>query len=116
MRIMIIGIVLVAALAACATVKLPEDQLERSEASIRSADELGAQAVPAARLHVQLARDQAAQARKLAAKGDARAPLMLARAQADADLALVLARQAAVHADAVQAAADLKDVKARAAP
>src|SRR4051812_9143551 len=93
----------VVGLGACATVQIPADQLERSEASIRGADEVGAQSNPTAKLHVQLAKDQTLEAKKLASNGDARAPLMLARAQADAELAIVLAREVAVHREAAQA-------------
>lgn len=108
--------VAVLGLAGCATVQLPAERLERSEASIRGAQEVGALGVPAARLHLQLARDQTAAAKKLAADGDERAGLVLARAESDADLALALAREASVHADAVKAGEDLQAVRARGAP
>jgi len=100
----------------CATVQIPPDRLEGSEASIRGAEEMGASNVPAARLHVQLAKDETAMARKMAADGDERAVLVLARAEADAELALGLAREVAVHGEALRAAEDLKAVKARATP
>lgn len=103
-------------LAGCATVQIPPDRLENSEASIRGAEEMGAQGVPAAKLHVQLARDQTAQAKKLAEEGDERALLVLARAEADAELALGLAREVAVHGEAQRAAEDLKALRARPAP
>lgn len=67
-------------LAGCATVQIPADRLERSEASIRSAQEVGALGVPEAKLHVQLAKDQTEIAKRMAAKGDERAVLVLARA------------------------------------
>ncbi|MDP2273981.1 MAG: hypothetical protein Q8N23_35500 [Archangium sp.] len=103
----------VLALAGCATVQLPADRLQGSEASIRSAEELGASNVPAARLHLQLAKDETLAAKKLAADGDDRAELVLARAEADAELALGLARQVAVHSEALRAEEDLKAVRAR---
>lgn len=104
------------ALCACATVRIPAERLQRSEASIRSAEELGAQGVPAARLHLQLAKDQTETAKRMAAKGDDRAVLVLSRAEADAELALGLARAAAVHAEATRAAEDLKAVQTRGVP
>ncbi len=107
---------IVLTLSGCATVQIPADRLESSESSVRSAEELGASKVPAARLHLQLAKDQTAAARKMAADGDQRATLVLARAEADAELALGLAREAAVHSDALRAAEDLKAVKARGTP
>lgn len=106
----------VLALAGCATVQLPADRLQSSEASIRSAEEMGASNIPAARLHVQFAKDQTAAAKQLAADGDDRAVLVLARAEADAELALGLARQQAVHSEALRAGEDLKAVQARPSP
>ncbi len=104
------------ALAGCATLQLPADRLQSSEASIRSAEEMGASAVPAARLHLQYAKDQTASAKKLAEAGDDRALVMLARADADAELALGLAREVTVHSEAQRAADDLKAVRARPSP
>jgi len=108
--------VAVVSLAGCAAVQLAPDRLERSEASIRGAEEVGAANVPAAKLHLQLAKDQTVAAKKLAADGDERAPLVLSRAEADAELALVLAREATVHAAAVKATEELQAVQARGTP
>ncbi len=106
----------VCGLAGCAAIQIPSDRLERSEASIRGAQEVGALGVPTARLHLQLAKDQTETAKRMAAEGDERALLVLARAEADAELALGLAREVAVHSDALKAAEDLKAVTARGAP
>jgi hypothetical protein len=104
-------------LSACATgAPLPAYQLERSEASIRGAEEVGALNVPEARLHVQLAKDETETAKKMAGKGDERAVLVMARAESDAELALGLAREFTVHNDALKAAEDLKALHARSAP
>ena len=100
----------------CATVQVPSEKFEQSQASIRSAEELGADTVPAAKLHLQLAKDQEDQAKKLAANGDGNAVLLLARANSDAELALALAREAATNKDAGKAAEDLKAVQARPSP
>jgi hypothetical protein len=100
----------------CATVQLAPERLEGTQASMRSAEELGATSVPAAKLHLELAKDQAAQAKKMAADGDERAALVLARSEADAELALGLAREVTVHAAAVKASEDLKALRARGAP
>jgi hypothetical protein len=97
----------------CAAVPIPADSLERNEASMRSAREVGALGVPAARLHLQMAKDQTATAKRLAADGDERGLLVLSRAFADAELALAEAREAAAHTDALRAAADLQAVQAR---
>jgi hypothetical protein len=103
-------------LAGCASVPIPPYQLERSEASIRGAEEVGALGVPAARLHLQLAKDETETAKKMATKGDDRAVLVMARAESDAELALGLAREVQVHGDALKAAEDLKAIRARGTP
>ena len=103
-------------LAGCATVPIPAFQLERAEASMRGAEEVGALNVPAARLHLQLAKDETETAKKMAAKGDDRAQLVMARAESDAELALGLAREFAMHNDALRASEDLKALRARGNP
>ena len=103
----------VLALGGCASVQIAPDRLQRNEASIRAAEEMGASGVPAAKLHLQLAKDQTEKAKKLALDGDERATLVLSCAESDAELALGLARESTVHGDAVQASEDLKAVKAR---
>jgi hypothetical protein len=87
----------------CTAVQIPADRLEKSEASIRGAEEVGASDVPAAKLHLQLAKDQTDTAKKMAANGEKRALLVLARAESDSELAIVLAREVSVHADATKA-------------
>ena len=105
--------VAVMGLVGCTSVQIPADRLERSEASIRGAEEVGASGVPLARLHLQLAKDQTVTAKKMAANGQERALLVLARAEADAELAIGLAREATVHNDALRATEDLKAVRDR---
>ena len=100
----------------CASIRIPEESLQRSEASIKSAEEVGANDVPKAKLHVQYARDQTADAKKLAAEGDDRALLLVGRAQADADLALSLAHEARMHAAATRAGDELKALQSQGTP
>jgi hypothetical protein len=100
----------------CASAPMPAAGMQRSEASIRGAEELGAMGVPAARLHLEMAKDQNAKGKKMAAAGDARAGLVLARAESDAELAMGLAREASVHASALKAGEDLKAVRAHGNP
>jgi len=104
------------ALAGCASAPMPAAELQRSDASIRGAEEVGALGVPDARLHLELAKDQAAAGKKMAAHGRTRAVLVLARAESDAELAMGIAREAAVHASALKAAEDLKALRARGNP
>jgi len=101
------------AVSGCAAIKIPPASLERNEATIRGAEEVGALGVPAARLHLQMAKDQTATAKQLAAEGDERALLVLARAESDAELALGMAREAAVRTNAWKAADDLQTFRAR---
>ena len=105
--------ILVLAVGGCASVVIPPDNLEREQASMRAAKEVGADAIPDAKLHLQLAEDETATAKKLAADGDDRANLMLSRAEADAELAVAMAREVSVHSQALAAAEDLKAVQAR---
>jgi hypothetical protein len=65
-------------------------QQEQSSASIRAAEEVGAKQVPTAALYLQLAKEEFEASKH---EGDRdRASRLLARAQADSELALALAR------------------------
>lgn len=112
----LIAALAVLACTGCASIQIPPERLERSQASIRGAEELGASSVPAAKLHLQYAKDQTEVAKRLAEDGDERAILVMARAESDAELALVLAREVATHREAMEAAEDLKAVQSRGTP
>jgi hypothetical protein len=103
-------------LGGCASVTIPPDRLQSDQSTIRAAEELGAENVPEAKLHLQLAKDETASAQKLAADGNDRALLMLARADSDADLALSMARETAMKSQAAAAEADFQAVQARGTP
>lgn len=80
-----------------------------SEGSIRAASEVGAEKDPRASLHLKLAEEQLALAKKLIESGEnARADIVLQRALADSELALVLTNEATA---AAQAAAVQKEVQ-----
>lgn len=84
---------------------VPSDRLASAEAASRSARELGAENEPKAALHLKLADEQIAQAKKLMADDDnKRADMVLQRANADAELAVMLAKEATAknEADAAQ--------------
>jgi hypothetical protein len=91
-------------IAACASTPVPTESLAASTASARAADEVGAHNVPSAALHLQLAQEQIEQARKLM-KDDhnERARYVLMRAQADAELAVVEAREDDMRTEAQRA-------------
>lgn len=74
----------------------PKQPLADAEAASRSAQEVGANSQPTARLHAKLADEQINKAKALIANGDNdEATYVLLRARADAELALALAREQA---------------------
>ena len=88
----------------CATAAVSPERLAATEGAIRAADEMGAAKVPEAALHLQLAKDQEAEAKKLLNKGEKkRGEVLLMRAQSDAEVAIAMAREPTVKADAQQA-------------
>ena len=100
----------------CASIRIPEESLAREEAAVKSAQELGADNVPQAKLHIKYASDETGDAKKMASNGDDRALVMIARAQSDADLALSLAREAQVHSEAKRAQEELKNLQSQGTP
>jgi len=90
-----LGLILfVSVAAACGGAPLPSDHLVAAEAAIRGAREVGANATPPrAALHLQLAEEQVERAKRYISESqNERAELMLRQAQADAELAIALAR------------------------
>lgn len=93
-----------ALLVACGSSRVPAQRLASSEASVRAAQEVGAQKHPDSALHLRLAQEQLDTAKKLINDGDTeRAEYMLLRAKSDAELALSLAREKQQQAQAHQA-------------
>jgi len=91
-------------LGGCATAGPSNATMEATAASIRAAEELGAPRVPQASLHLQLAKEQSQHAKQLAAKGDGEeAGFLMLRADADAELAVALARSSVANAKALHA-------------
>ncbi len=75
--------------------EVPTERLQSSASAIRAAEEVGASRVPQAQLHLQLAKEQCDRAKVMIDKGDRdEAALVLTRAEADANLAVALARNA----------------------
>ena len=95
------AIVATAIVAGCATAPL---RTEASTSGIRAAEEAGAAKVPQASLHLQLAKEELEFAKGLAAKGKKEeAVSMLLRAEADAELAVVLSHEDAEKSEAMAA-------------
>ncbi|MDQ3264275.1 MAG: DUF4398 domain-containing protein [Myxococcota bacterium] len=83
------------------TQKIPVEQMTDSRAAIRAAEEMGAEQVPSAAHHLQLAKQQTERATRLLDEGEEnRAAFLLERATADAELALSLAREEPVRIEA----------------
>lgn len=95
------------ALAACARGgPPPRARADYSEASIRTARALGAERVPEAAPRLEAAKDNLARALRLIEEGETeKADGLLVRAEADAELAGSLAREAQLRADAEDVAA-----------
>ena len=75
-----------------------------TEAAISAADAVGARQEPRAALHLKMARDQLVLAQTLARQGkDDEASLVLDRARTDAELALMVKREAMARNDATKA-------------
>jgi hypothetical protein len=103
-----------AALAACGSSPPPTARYASASASVRAAHEVGAEKVPDAQLHLQMAEDQLNQAKRMIQDGDNdKASWILSRAQADADLAVGLAREAQERAAADQVAAQVRQAQER---
>jgi hypothetical protein len=105
--------VLASFLVACgSSLPPPSDRLASAEAAARSARELGAEREPKAQLHLRLASEQIEQAKKLMADGDnKRADLVLQRANSDAELSVMLAKENSARADADAAQDKVKNIK-----
>ena len=107
----------VALTAACAGAPKPEAQMASSEGAIRGASEAGAQNVPQATLYIKLAQEQRQQALALIKDGDnGRAQYLLARSEADAELALALAKQARAQQEAQRADQKVQELQDKVQP
>jgi type IV pilus biogenesis protein CpaD/CtpE len=98
--------------AGCATSPRPtEARVAASEAAIQRAVDVGADRVPDAAIHLGLAEQQLADARRCLDDGeDDRASWLLVRADADAHLAQALAHEAETRKAAEEIAARVRDL------
>jgi hypothetical protein len=104
-------------LVGCGGAPRPEARLASSEGAIRGAQEAGASQVPDATLHVTLAQEQRQQALELIKRGDNhRAAMVLARSEADAELAIALARAASAQTDATKSEEAVETLQQKAQP
>jgi len=95
-----VGAALLGAACASAPVPVPAEQFASAQAAVHSAREQGAQRIPRARQHLELAQSEVVQAKKFADDGkNENAEMALTRAHADADLAAALTREATIYTD-----------------
>lgn len=98
----------------CGGAAVPQDQLASSLAAVRAAEVGGAEGEPRAALLHKKAQDQIEEAKKLIANDDnERAAMILKRAQADAELALAIAQEQKLTAEATAARQQLEELKQR---
>ena len=107
-----VGIGVAALLVGCATEPPVRERSETASAAIRAAGELGAGKVPSASLYLQLAKEESEHAKGMIADGEREhAASYLMRAEADADLAVALAREDADRAEADQAQRRVQEMR-----
>ena len=113
MRTMLAVILLLAGAVGCVRrAPLPEQEIVRAVASILSAERLGAGNVDQAAASLAMAREEAARARELIDRGDhQRARGLLLRAEADAELAIALAQEVPLRAEAQDALRRAQELK-----
>lgn len=117
MQIRQVGILLasiggVALLPACAGSQPPTNDLTQAKATIRAAEEVGADGAPRASVYLKLARDGASRAERLIADDEnEKARVVIERADIDAQLALELARTANERNAAKEAWQKVQDLK-----
>jgi len=100
--------------AGCTTFPRPDARVASSEGAIRGAQEVGAQKVPQASLHLKLAQEERAKALDFMRTGEyQRAEYMLMRSEADAELANAMAREVQAKRDAEQASERLEALKSK---
>jgi hypothetical protein len=110
-----LSVILVAgACAACATTPVPADKYARARAAITTAEVMNVDQQPNAALHLRLAKDQLEQGKRLLQDGEnERASHVLLRAEADAQVAVSLARETWAKRDAIQTMEQISKMQAQ---
>ena len=97
----------------CGSFPPPTERLNTTQGAIRGATEVGAEQIPRAALHLKLAQEQTDKARQQMDEDDNElADQNLRRAQADAELAIAIARETQSVQKADEAEAELQKVRA----
>jgi hypothetical protein len=98
---------------ACGSSAVPAPVVTEARSTISAAEAVGAQNEPKARLHLKMAKDQTAQAEALMRDGENEdARFLLERARVDAELALVLTREAQSRARAQESLTKVQQLQA----
>lgn len=101
-------------LAGCGGAAVPHAQAAESRASLRAAEELGANDVPKGALYLKHARDQIDESERLLKQGDnEKAAMVLRRAEADAELALAHAKAESARQQAAEAQGRIRELEQR---
>ena len=109
------GLLAALLLAACGGAGVPTGKMANAKATIRGAEEVGAEQNPQAALHLKMARDQVARAERLIKEDEnEKAALTLNQAQVDAELSLAMAREAKERQAAEQAKARIQELRSQA--
>ena len=106
---------LITLLIGCGGSSLPPAKVADTQSSISAAEAVGADQNPQAALHLKMARDQLKQAQSLVNDGkDEDAGLVLQRASADAEVAMMLTREAQASANVKKAQNDVEGLQSKA--
>jgi hypothetical protein len=98
----------------CGSAAVPQEQLTAAQAAVKGAEVAGAPADPKAALHLKLAQEQVQKAQALIADDEnEEAARLIERAQADADLALLLAKEARGKQEAASVQEQIEEIKRR---
>jgi hypothetical protein len=98
----------------CGGAAVPQEQFSAAQASVKGAEVAGANEDPRAALYLKLAREEVEKAKALMADDEnEQAARIIDRAQADADLALVMAKEARAKKEASDTREQVDDLKRR---
>jgi len=107
-----LGCALAVVLVATGCASTPQVSTESSSSAIRAAEAVGADQTPLASLHLQLAKEELNGAQKLAADGKTEeAESLLLRAEADAELAILLSKEQSEQSEATQAMDRIRKIR-----
>lgn len=98
----------------CGSAAVPQERLTSAQAAVKGAEVAGAPEDPKAALHLKLANEQIARAKALISDDQNEdAARVLDRAQADADLALMLAKESRAKREAAGAREQIEELQRR---